>query len=175
MFISILKIISIWFYEKEFGTLTGLTNVVASMGSILAQTPLVVLVSRFTWRYSFVIIGFIGILSAALCFLVVRNKPADIGLPGAASSGKEGKRRRESQCISKCSLKSAETRIHGLQVLHNAGFYGAMVSLTGTWGPSYLTNVYGMSTVKAANFIIIIILGGTVAGFSIGRIFRQDI
>ena len=169
LFISILKIISNWFYEREFGTLTGLTNVVGSLGAILAQTPLVALVSMFTWRNSFVIIGVVGIVSAALCLLVVRNKPTDIGLPYVVSSetvkNKEGKANVVKVLIEVC--KNPYTWPGSIAY---AGFYGSILSLTGTWGPSYLMNVYGMSTVKAANYIIVIILGAATAGLSIGRI-----
>ena len=169
LFISILKIISNWFYEREFGTLTGLTNVVGSTGAILAQTPLVALVSQFTWRYSFVIIGVVGIVSAALCLLVIRNKPADLGLLRVASSEKE-KNKEEKSNVVKVLIAVCKNPYTWPASIAYAGFYGSILSLTGTWGPSYLMNVYEMSTVKAANFIIIIILGAVTAGLSIGRI-----
>lgn len=169
LFISILKIISIWFHEREFGTLTGLTNVVGSVGAILAQTPLVALVSRFTWRYSFVIIGVVGMVFALLGLLVVRNKPTDIGLPSVASLEKV-KNKEEKDNVFKVLVEVCKNPYTWPASIAYAGFYGAVVSLTGTWGPSYLMNVYDMSKVKAANFIIIMILGATAAGLTIGRI-----
>ncbi len=192
VFISILKIQTEWFAEKEFATMSGLTVFFGNMGGVLAQTPLVILVSVLTWRYSFAIIGFITCLMAGLCFLIVKNRPADMGLPSIQEI--EGKR-----AGAEIKSKSAETGIESkrteaeieskrtrttLQALWRicrnryiwppflmfAGFYGAFQALSGTWGHSYLMTVYGMNEVAAANYMAVAVLGFCAASVLIGKI-----
>jgi sugar phosphate permease len=85
VFVSILKTQTEWFYEREFGTMSGLTSFVGNLGGALAQTPLVFLVSLLTWRYTFVMIGAFSLVVAILCYIIVRNKPSDMGLPSISS------------------------------------------------------------------------------------------
>ena len=80
VFISILKILSQWFKEEEFGRMSGVTSFVGNGGSLLAQYPLVVLVGLIGWRMSFGIIGGFTIIVAILGFIIVRNSPEELGL-----------------------------------------------------------------------------------------------
>ena len=56
-FVSIAKIQTMWFREREFGTMTGLTGLVGNLGGVVAQTPLAIMVATFTYRYTFIAIG----------------------------------------------------------------------------------------------------------------------
>ncbi|MHB9094654.1 MAG: MFS transporter, partial [Eubacteriales bacterium] len=169
VFISILKIQTQWFLEKEFATMSGLTAFLGNLGGVLAQTPLVILVSVITWRYSFMMIGLVTIIMAALCFKIIRNTPADIGLPPIDKAGE------------KTAQGEKVNILNGLfEVCRNphtwppffmfAGFYGAFQAFSGTWGHSYLTTVYGMNNVKAANYIAIAVLGFCTASVLLGRL-----
>lgn len=59
IFLSILKLQTIWFDKGWFGTLTGITTFLGNLGGALSQAPLVLLVSVVSWRqaYSFMAIG----------------------------------------------------------------------------------------------------------------------
>ena len=81
VFISLLKIQSMWFKESEFGTMSGITSFVGNMGGVMAQTPLALLVGAISWRYSFVVIGLITILIASMAYILIRNTPIEMGLP----------------------------------------------------------------------------------------------
>lgn len=167
VFISILKIQTEWFHENEFATISGLTVFTGNMGGVLAQTPLVLLVSLLTWRNSFVMIGVITCIIAVLCYLIVRNKPGDMGLPPVNEI------KRKDTGAPKVNVFKALT-----EVCRNPytwppffmfmGFYGAFQALSGTWGQSYLRTVYGMNNVKAANYVALTVLGFSAASALIG-------
>lgn len=172
VFIAILKVQSQWFKESEFGTMSGITSFVGNMGGIFAQTPLAILVGYFTWRSTFAGIGAISILLAILCYVVVRNTPQDMGLPTIEEI--EGKKK-EAQAVERPpllkSLGQALTNPYtwpGFVIF--TGFFGAFVSLTGTWGNSYLVDVYGLAPEKAPNYLMVAVLGLALGGLVIGKI-----
>ncbi|SHK15192.1 Sugar phosphate permease [Caminicella sporogenes DSM 14501] len=170
VFISILKIQSKWFKESEFGTMSGITSFVGNLGGILAQTPLAIMVGILTWRTSFAVIGAVSIVIAVLCYLIARNTPEEMGLPSIAEiEGREVKK----------SSSQGSGLVKGLiKVISNprtwpgffvfAGFFGAFVSLTGTWGRSYIVDVYGISKVSAANYMVAAVLGLAIGSIVIG-------
>ena len=171
VFIAILKIQSQWFRESEFGTMSGITSFVGNLGGMFAQTPLALLAAAITWRYSFAAIGVISLGIAVLCYMIIRNEPKDMGLPSMAEL--EGKA--PAQSTGKPDLKKSL-----LTVITNwktwpsfimfTGFFGAYVSLTGTWGRSYMVDVYGLSKVAAANYMTAAVLGMAVGSFVIGKV-----
>ena len=79
IFIAILKVQTCWFRESEFGVMSGITGFVGNLGGAMAQAPLALLVSALTWRMSFYCIGIVTLILSALAYLVIRNKPEDMG------------------------------------------------------------------------------------------------
>ena len=57
VFVSIIKILSQWYRNREFASMSGLTALIGSFGGVLAQLPLAFLVARFSWRSTFMGIG----------------------------------------------------------------------------------------------------------------------
>jgi sugar phosphate permease len=171
VFISILKIQSEWFMEREFGTMSGITSFVGNMGGILAQTPLAIMVGYLTWRTSFALIGFVSIAIAVLCYMVARNTPEEIGLPSIAEI--------EGRQVNRSDGKKPQLIKGVIKVMSNprtwpgfvvfAGFFGAFVSLTGTWGRSYIVDVYGIPKVAAANYMVAAVLGLAIGSIVIGK------
>lgn len=172
VFVCILKTQSEWFRESEFGTMAGLTLFAGGLGGMLAQTPLTIMVSMFSWRVSFAAIGIMGLLIALLCHVFVINKPSDMGLPSFEEI--EGNITSDSN-VEKTNL------MQGLAiVLRNpntwavilvfAGFTGALSSFTAVWGRSYLVDVYGISKIEASNYIMITVLGLALGSIIIGKL-----
>ncbi|SHJ49536.1 MFS transporter [Tepidibacter formicigenes] len=172
VFIPILKIQSQWFKESEFGTMSGITSFAGNLGGIIAQTPLALLVAGITWRYSFVVMGGFSIIIGILCYLLVRNNPTEMNLPSIAQI--EGKQEFENN-NKKVNLKEGFIKVisnprtwPGFMIF--AGFFGAFVSLTGAWGASYIVDVYKISKVSAANYMISPVLGLAIGSIAIGKI-----
>ncbi len=172
VFISTLKILSQWFKESEFGTMSGITSFVGNMGGLIAQTPLVWMVSMFTWRNTFIAIGVVTLFVAVLIYLFVRNTPQEKGFPSIASI--EG---REEKHVTKEKVNLVKALI---EVVSNwrtwppfvifASFFGAFAVLTGFYGTSFMMDVYGLAKSDAANYMMAAVLGLAIGSLVIGRV-----
>ncbi|MCC5912268.1 MAG: MFS transporter [Clostridiaceae bacterium] len=172
VFVAILKVQSQWFFEREFATMSGITSFVGNLGGIIAQTPLALMVVYFTWRTTFVAIGFISLIIAVLCYVIVRNSPGEMDLPTIEMlEGKTSEKKPAQALPIGESLRKALLNWRTWPpMLAFAGLFGSFVSLTGTWGPSYLVQVYGFSPQVAPNYMTAGILGLAIGGIVIGRI-----
>ncbi len=171
VFISILKIQSQWFKESEFGTMSGITSFVGNIGGMLSKAPLVIMVGYLTWRVSFAVIGVVSILIALLCYFFARNTPAEMGLPSIAEI--------EGKTIEKSTQKKPDLMKGLIKVVSNprtwpgfvvfAGFFGAFVTLSGSWGEAYLVEVYDIPKVSAASYTMAAVLGMAIGSIVIGK------
>ncbi|AKL93844.1 major facilitator superfamily MFS_1 [Clostridium aceticum] len=170
VFIAILKVQSQWFFEREFATMSGITAFVGNLGGAFAQTPLAMLVAYFTWRSTFVAVGIISGVVALLCYLIVRDSPKDMGLPTIESV--EGKKRQTMKVppLGEGLIKVLLNKRTWPPFLAFTGFFGAFMALTGTWGPSYLIEVYGFPRQIAPNYTTVAILGLSLGCAVIGKI-----
>lgn len=171
-FISVSKIQTMWFKEKEFGTMSGLTQLLGNMGGVMAQTPMALIVAAITWRTTFIGMGVISLVIAVLCFLLIRNKPQDMGLPSIAEI--EG-RREDIQKGEKISVKEGlKGVLSNKRVLAPFIFllcYSAVfLTFTGTWGVSYIKDVYGIDKISASKYITYMMIAQAVSALLIGFI-----
>ena len=171
-FISITKTQTTWFKEKEFGTMTGLTQLIGNTGGVVAQTPMAILVAAFTWRTTFISMGVLSLVIAVLCFLFIRNKPQDMGLISIAEieGRKEVKQQSEKVSI-KEGLKGVLSNKRVLSPFLFLFFYSAIfLTFTGTWGVSYIKDVYGLDNIDASKYITFMMIAQAVAALTIGFI-----
>jgi len=172
VFISILKILSTWFKESEFGTMSGITSFVGNMGGLIAQTPLVWMVSMFTWRNTFIAIGVVTLFVAILIYVFVRNTPQEKGYPSIASL--EGREEKHTTKVKVNLFKAL------LEVVTNwrtwppfvifACFFGSFTALTGYYGTSFMMDVYGLEKSDAANYMMAAVLGLAIGSIVIGKV-----
>ncbi len=169
IFVCVLKLQSNWFEQKKLGTMTGLTCFIGTLGGAVAQTPLAFLVETFGWRASLMGIGALGFIVSAAIFFMVRNTPEELGYE--AVNPVEG----DSE---KTSFK--EVMVGVFDVFKNpktwpplvayAGFYGTSVLLMGLFGAPFLSKVYSISTVQAANFTTVAIVGSAIGAIVLGNL-----
>ncbi len=172
VFISILKILSTWFKESEFGTMSGITSFIGNMGGLIAQTPLVWMVSMFTWRNTFIAIGVVTLFVAVLIYAFVRNTPQEKGYPSIASL--EGREEKHATKVKVNLFKAL------LEVVTNwrtwppfvifACFYGSFTTLSGYYGTSFMMDVYGLEKSAAANYMMAAVLGLAIGSIVIGKV-----
>ncbi|MGC9372338.1 MAG: MFS transporter [Thermovirgaceae bacterium] len=168
VFVCILKVLSRWYRENEFATMSGLTNSIGNLGGFLAQTPLALLVAAVTWRHTFGAIGLLSFFLAVSCYLFIRNRPESMGLPslGPASEDQE--------------LPAADLFGGILEILRYRPmwpglvfiplFMGASLALTGAWGVPFLMDVYGMESGAASGIVSAAVIGAILGGLFLGRI-----
>jgi len=169
IFVCVLKLQSNWFDSKKLGTMTGLTCFIGTLGGAVAQTPLAFLVETFGWRTSFKGIGFLGIAVAVAIYFLVRNTPEELGYQAVNPVDKNAE---------KTTFK--EVMIGVYDVFRNpktwpplvayAGFYGTSVLLMGLFGAPFLSKVYSISTVQAANFTTVAIVGSAIGAIVLGNL-----
>lgn len=166
VFIPILTLQSRWFREEEFGSMTGLTSFVGNLGSVLAQTPLAVLVGLFSWRATFLGIGLFSILLGGLCFLIVRDKPEDAGYPPVAKIPP----RKERPKLAKAFGEVLKNRHSWAPSVLFFTIFGAQVAFTGTFGQQYLMGIYGFDKVEASKYTLICALSLAIGSVLAGKI-----
>lgn len=171
VFISLLKIQTEWFRPREFATITGLTSLVGNSGNALAAAPLALLVAAIGWRSSFVAVGVLGSLVAAGCWLVVRNRPQDMGLPSIAQleAGETGRRPPATAPGGRISLVRALGYVrrnpYTLPLFIAAfGLNGSLMVISAMWGVPYLMQVYSLSRGEAALYTLGTAVGVMLAG-----------
>ncbi|MFK5954198.1 MAG: MFS transporter [Desulfobacterium sp.] len=166
VFISIMKNNSVWFHEKVFGLMSGLTLLFGNLGSVLAAGPLSALLTVFAWRTVFLGIGGLSLVLALAGFLVVRNKPEDMGFvaPNTYDASASGKNLSENWLQQLGSVVKVLRLWPGFWV--QLGMIGGLYSFMGLWGIPYLRDVHGLSRGAAANYMTVMLMS-----FAVGALF----
>lgn len=176
IFVSIMKSNSVWFAERVFGIMSGLTLLIGNLGSVLAAGPLSALLVSFSWRSIFIGIGLLSLVLAVLAFLIVRNHPEDLGFP-APNSYSTGSRASHANHW----LKNLFSVVSVLRIWPGfwvqLGMIGGLYSFMGLWGIPYLRDVHGLSRSSAADYITAMLLcfafGALFFGWFSDRIGRR--
>lgn len=76
---SVSLLLNRWFHKYR-GTVLGIVSTATSLGSSLLGPIQAHAIDNVSWRLSFVIVAALQVLIALIVFLLVRNKPEDMGL-----------------------------------------------------------------------------------------------
>ena len=158
VFIAMLKIIAVWFEERRFATVVGMSMLVGNLGSVLAGAPLSWLAQATGWRGVFVGVGGVSLVLAALCWLLVRDRPD-------ASEGTHPHAVDRTVVLSGL-LRVLKNRATWPAVAVNFGIGGSFFAFAGLWATPYLTQVHGMTRAAASSHLSLYF-----AGFAIGCLF----
>jgi MFS family permease len=89
-FISVLRLIAVWFPPRRVPLLTQMTGLLGQIGQIVAAYPLVALLQSAGWSTSFLLAACIGFTVAVLAASALRNSPPGardpVSAPGAAQT-----------------------------------------------------------------------------------------
>ena len=161
IYIPVMKILAEWFRQHEFATLTGLLLSVGNIGALSAAAPLSLLVGAVGWRNSFVYIGAVTVILAIACWIIIRNKPQDIGLPTVydidgtvppAGSIETMKLKESMKLI-------VSNRNFWLLSLWYFVFYGTVMGFQGLWATPYLIDTQGIAKPAAMQTLTYIAFG----------------
>lgn len=166
VFVGLMRSNAIWFSERQYGRISGLTLLLGNLGSILAAAPLVWLMGYFTWREVFIGIGLISIFMAVLTWLMVRNRPQDVGFSSVREM--EGL---QAHAPHADNIWLALRRVYGNRTAWpgfwvNLGVTGNMFSFVGLWGVPLLRDVHGLSRADASSYTTL-----SLVSFAIGCMF----
>jgi len=168
-----LRLAAEWFGPGEFGTISGAAQGVGSIGALAGTTPLALLVEQIGWRQGFVTIGAVTAVLAVACLLTVRDRPVRVAASGARSRGTEPGLREILR-----GIPSVLVNPHSWTLgLISGGIYGGFAAFVGLWGVPYLTQVYELPRVRAANLVGLaalgLLVGAPLIGWLSDRVHRR--
>jgi len=155
--VGTMKLAANWFPSDRFALLTGLMVTVGMLGAISGETPLALLVDNHGWRQSMNIMGIIGLVLAALIFLIAKDHPY-------RAAHKEHK---DAAAHHEPMLASLVTLLKNKQLWLVATYGGLMYMSTpvfcGLWGVPFLMFKMHISKSVAANYISLVFVGWAIA------------
>ena len=179
IFIPAMKIFAEWFSAREFPMVTATLMVVGGVGWLSASTPLALLTLWVGWRIAFIIIGIGTLILAVLAWLIIRDRPQDMGLPALTEAN-----------VSKSNSLVEEGRIgllEGMRIVLCQPYFwplaiwfffscGSLFGFGGLWGGPFMMEVYGLRKAEAANILMMIavgmIIGSPLLSFISDRVLK---
>ncbi|MBI4270384.1 MAG: MFS transporter [Candidatus Rokubacteria bacterium] len=178
VFLSVLRLQAEWFRPREYATLVGLTGFSGGLGAIAATAPLALLVDAFGWRAPIVASGVALALVAALVWSVVRDRPAELGLPswpelegghavviaatGGGADPRPWRRLRENLRIVGRNPQTCYA------LLSHFSLFGPYLVFTTTWGIAYLMQARGLGRASAGASVALAAIGSLIGGPAVG-------
>jgi sugar phosphate permease len=170
IFVGLMKSNTVWFRERIYGLISGVTLLLGNVGSILAAGPLAWLLGHVSWRAAFVGIGVFSLLLAVLSLLIVRNRPEDAGFPSVrAMEGKTAHAERERHWLHDMRVVWGNLRVWS-GFWFNFGMAGGLFAFAGLWGIPLLRDVHGLSRDEAAQYTTLTLLAMAVGTLLLGWI-----
>jgi MFS family permease len=166
-----LKLLMDWFPPRAFATLSGLLYAIGTLGSVVAATPLVLLVEQLGWRLSVQAIVAVHLLLTLALFWVVQDRPADKVSNPLSSAG-------ELRPVSLFGNLGILMRSKDYWIISAGTFvrYGTHAALQTLWAGPLLMEALGFSPVQAGNVLLLmnlgLILGGPLWGAVSDRILE---
>jgi len=150
VFVGLMRSNAVWFSDRNYGRISGLTLLLGNLGSIMAAAPLAWALGVFSWREIFVGIGVSSLVMALLTWVLVRNQPQEAGFPSVREmEGMPPHARSHPHWLG--ALKAVYGNITawpGFWV--NLGVTGNMFSFVGLWGVPLLQDVHGLPKTDAS-------------------------
>lgn len=162
-FIAMLKLIAVWFEENRFATLVGVSMLIGNLGSVLAGAPLSALSQVSGWRIVFLGVGGLSFVLAALCWVLVRDRPLAAGESAGAVKF-------DRTAVLSGLISVVRNRDTWPAVLMNTGTCGAFFTFAGLWTVPYLMQVHSMERSVAASHLSLWFGGFAVGCFFIGTL-----
>jgi MFS family permease len=159
-FISVLRVVSLWFPGRTVPLVTQLTSMLGQLGQVVAAYPLVRLLHATSWTSSFAGAAAAGVLVAVLVLAALRDAPAGASRPTAAAAADVRRALLD-------TWRESGTRI-GLYTHFVMQFSGTVFALL--WGYPFLTEGEGLSAGTAAGLLTLLVVVGMGVGPLCGRL-----
>ncbi|PIQ44220.1 MAG: MFS transporter [Gammaproteobacteria bacterium CG11_big_fil_rev_8_21_14_0_20_46_22] len=169
-FVGCLKLASLWFSNRQFAIVAGLTNLLGVIGALIGEGPLAELVKHWGWRDSMLYIGIVGLFISLLIALLVKDGPRVFGCPN------------QKQCRKRHQLLVGLRRVAGCRQSWVVALFGGLIvapiaAFTELWSVPYLTVAYQLDKPEAAflsSFVFVGIgVGAPLHGWLSGRLNKR--
>ncbi len=162
VFIAMLKLIALWFDERRFATLVGLSMLIGNAGSVLAGAPLAMAAEWMSWRSVFVGVAAVSFLLAIGSWFLLRDTQS--------GTSETGGKRFDRTAVLGALLGVLRNRATWPPVLVNFGLTGSFFTFGGLWLTPYLTRIHGFSSAAAAAHLSLYFGGFAVGCLIIGSL-----
>ena len=159
-FISVLRLVALWFAAERVALVTQLTGILGQFGQLAAALPLVALLHGAGWTATFVSAAVIGVVVAVASGVGIRD-----ARPGAAPAGPSATPR-EALADLGHAWRNLGTRL-GLWTHFVCQFSGIVFALL--WGYPFLVVGEGRTPGEAALLLTILVLVGMGVGPALGQ------
>lgn len=165
VFVGLMKSNAVWFRERDYGFIGGLTVLLGNVGAILAAGPLAGALTVWSWRAVFVALGLLALGLAALAWLGVRNRPEDLGFPSVRELDGQTRHAAREQHWWRDLLGVLATRRAWPGFWVNLGMPGGLLAFLGLWAIPFLRDAHGLERDAAALYTSV-----GLAGFAGGAL-----
>jgi len=160
-FVGALVVGANWFRGQHFALYTGLVQFLGCMGAIIGISPLAAITLRFGWQNATQGLAILGLILAAIMWLIVRDAPK-VAIPETYSSS---------------SPKTYHKAFHNPQTwyvaLYGFAIWGPITIFANLWGVPFLEEAYGFNKILASNHISTIWLTIAFGGLLVGWISKH--
>ncbi|WP_286908720.1 MFS transporter [Clostridium sp. UBA1652] len=167
IFISVLKAQAIWFSKDEFSKASSKLSFIGNMGGVIATFPLAAMVIFMGWRNSFYVMGVACFIVGFLVYKYVISSPKEVGF-APLGVDQNGEKFNLFKALKEVVTNKATWR--NFFILFS--LVGCTTTLTGLWGVSYFTYVYGLTKTSAAFYTSFIIYGLVIGSLVVGQVDR---
>jgi MFS family permease len=158
-FIAVLVVASDLFDAKHFGTLAGVTLMLAAVGAMLGEAPLVPVLEYLGWRNTMRLLALIAVALSVLIAVFVRYEKCN-----ALKTRQPGKKTNIFR-----SLKSIVSKPQTAFVaIYSCCVWAPMAAFASLWGVAYLETVYGLDKVGASEILSLMWIGLAVGSLLMG-------
>jgi sugar phosphate permease len=165
VFVGLMKSNTVWFRERDYGFISGLTLLLGNVGALLAAGPLAGVLTIWSWRTVFVALGIIALGLAALAWFGVRNTPEEAGFPSLRELEGKARHAGRQQHWWRDLRGVLATRRAWPGFWVNLGMPGSLLAFVGLWAIPFLRDVHGLERSAAALYTSI-----ALAGFACGAL-----
>src|SRR5690349_16471173 len=161
-----------WFSNKERGRAYGIWSTAHSIGEGLTFLVVGGLVAWLGWQSGFWGAGVIGLLAAAMVYVLVQDSPATMGLPNVAdwkNDHYEETSRPAPASVFRLQLSILKIPSIWILCLASASIYVTRYAIN-SWGVLYLQEARGYSLPMAGTMLMISTLAGIAGAIAYGFI-----
>lgn len=163
VFVGLMKSNSVWFSERRYGTISGLTLLLGNLGAIAATGPLALMLLHVDWRALFVVLGLVAIGLGVVSWWVVRDRPEDLGFPSVREmEGHAAHAPRTQHWVHDLRAVLANRRLWP-GFVYDFGVAGSLFGMLGLWAVPLLRDLHGLSRGEASMYTTL-----ATAAFALG-------
>ncbi len=168
IFVGLMKSNTVWFRERIYGIVSGMTLLIGNLGSVMAAGPLAYLLGFWSWREIFVAIGIFSLFLALLSLLFVRNRPEEAGFPSLREMVGEAAHAEREQHWWHDIKDIWRNRLIWPGFWFNFGMAGGLFAFAGLWAIPLLSDLHGLTTAEASTYTTITLFSMALSTLALG-------